>query len=230
MRFTVDTENKIIFGWSAKCGCSRVKSIFWFFKTGKTDIPIHTSRDLNKLPPDIENYTTFVFIRNPYLRLISGFLDKYKKNGEYRKYWKKPILSFQDFVGELINNNWEIIQKHHFCPQTQEDFNKNKLLDSKVLKVYDIGNIDYQYMEEIYERKIPSYLINKSYGNERNLSIKNNLPWNQKVYDLHIDDYHDYKIDTKYFYNLEIYRKVTDYFKDDFNFFKIFGINYHVNF
>ena len=34
MHFVVDHDNKIIFGWSAKCGCSHVKYIYWFLKTG----------------------------------------------------------------------------------------------------------------------------------------------------------------------------------------------------
>ena len=33
MFFLVDTNKKIIFGWSAKCGCSHIKTIFWFLQS-----------------------------------------------------------------------------------------------------------------------------------------------------------------------------------------------------
>ena len=33
MHFLVDTNKQIIFGWSAKCGCSHIKEIYWFLQT-----------------------------------------------------------------------------------------------------------------------------------------------------------------------------------------------------
>ena len=78
MFFTVDNKNKIIFGWSAKCACSHVKNIFLFLQNGFIPEKIHTGKDIHKLPADIENYTTLIFSRSPYKRIISGFLDKYK--------------------------------------------------------------------------------------------------------------------------------------------------------
>ena len=79
MYFLIDYEKQIIFGWSAKCGCSHIKNIFWFLKTGKLENKIHTEKDMNKLPNYINHYTTIIITRNPYKRIISGFLDKYKK-------------------------------------------------------------------------------------------------------------------------------------------------------
>lgn len=32
MHFLVDDNNKIIIGWSPKCGCSHIKNIFWFLR------------------------------------------------------------------------------------------------------------------------------------------------------------------------------------------------------
>ena len=37
MRFLVDNIRKIIFGWSAKCGCSHIKYIFWFLQNNNID-------------------------------------------------------------------------------------------------------------------------------------------------------------------------------------------------
>ena len=53
MFFLVDNNRKVIFGWSAKCGCSHVKIIYWFLQTGKINNPIHTSIDyIDNLPND----------------------------------------------------------------------------------------------------------------------------------------------------------------------------------
>jgi hypothetical protein len=103
MLFFIDYENKIIFGWSAKCGCSHVKNIFFFLTTNNIPEYIHNPEN-DSLPDDIENYTTIIIIRNPYKRLVSGFLDKYSEYGEFRKYWLLPTLVFSQFVDELINN------------------------------------------------------------------------------------------------------------------------------
>ena len=152
MFFLVDIDNKIIFGWSAKCGCTHIKNIYWFLQTGNLENLIHTPKDVNNLPDDIENYITLIFSRNPYKRLLSGFLDKYKKNGEYRHRWKYPSLTFSQFVDKLINYEWNIIDSHHFEPQTTHIFDK-KILMSKIIKFYDICNIDYEYIEQLYNKK-----------------------------------------------------------------------------
>jgi hypothetical protein len=225
MLFLVDTNKKIIFGWSAKCGCSHIKTIFYFLQTDNLVNPIHTQKDNNKLPNDIENYITIIFIRNPYKRIISGFLDKYKKKGQYRHLWKNPFLSFSQFVDKIINCDWKIIDHHHFTPQTTEKFDK-KILLSKSCKFYDIGKIDYEYIEQLYNKKIPECIINKKQGHERLLNVNVESHYNDYVYDLHIDDYIDYNIDIKYFYNKDIKEKVFNFYINDFIFFKENSFDY----
>jgi hypothetical protein len=222
MHFIVDSKKKIIFGWSAKCGCSHIKNIYWFLQTDKENNLIHTQEEYNCLPNDIQNYTTLVFIRNPYTRIISGFLDKYKPNGYYRHRWKGSFLSFYQFVDKVVNKDWTTIDEHHFIPQTAEYFD-NKIFLSKNIKFYDINNIDYKYIEQLYNKKIHENVISKKYGHERQIlqQQKNNY-----VYNLNIDDYIDYNIDIKYFYNDEIKEKVFNFYIDDFNIFKDNGIDY----
>jgi hypothetical protein len=181
MFFLVDTNKKIIFGWSAKCGCSHIKEIYWFLQTNNLNNLIHTDKDYNNnLPNDIENYTTIIIIRNPYKRIISGFLDKYKKNGECRYLWKDSVLSFSQFVDKLINYDWKTIHYHHFTQQTTEKFDKIILL-SKIIKFYDIGKIDYEYIEQLYNKKIHKYILNKKHGHERLLNVNVESYYNNYV-------------------------------------------------
>jgi hypothetical protein len=225
MYFLVDNVNKIIFGWSAKCGCSHIKHIYWFLQTNNLDNVIHTKKDYNEIPNDITNYTTLIFSRNPYKRIVSGFLEKYKKNGEYRNLWPYPSLTFSQFIDKLIDYNWDIIDKHHFEPQTEYILDK-KILMSKTIKFYDISNINYAYIEQLYKKNIPDYVINKKEGHERQYQITTDKYLNDYVYDLNIDEYINYNIDIKYFYNEEIIKKVFNFYIEDFNFFEENGINY----
>ena len=168
MHFLVDEKRKIIFGWSAKCGCSHVKRIFYYLQGDGINCKIHTKRDYNvPIPIDIENYTTLLFIRNPYKRIVSGFLGKYKKGGRFRHTWKNTKLSFSEFVSKLKDTI--MVDKnlvHHFTPQTTERFDK-KILLSKNIKFYEIENIDYKYIETLFNEKIPLSVINKKQGHER---------------------------------------------------------------
>lgn len=228
MFFLVDTTARIIFGWSAKCGCSHIKRIFYFLQTGDENHPIHTPIDINILPDDIYNYTTIIFTRNPYKRIISGFLDKYATGGQFRHLWKEPVLTFSQFVEKVTMQDWTIIDYHHFTPQTTEDFNKTVLLSKNII-FYDIANIDYKYIEQLYNKLLPEYIIHKTRGHERHLRITKNdhyVAYDTPVYDLNIDDYIKYDIDIKYFYNEEIQKKIFDFYVDDFTFYYENGIDY----
>ena len=222
MYFLVDKKTKVIFGWSPKCGCSHIKKIFWFLQNDKINNIIHTIYDMNNLPYDIENYTTILISRNPYKRIISGFLDKYRKNGEFKKLWKYKTITFSMFIDELIQNNWKMIDKHHFTQQTSENFDI-KILNSKNIKCYDIKNIDYKYIENLYNKKIPEIIINSKQGHERTKKDKN---FDDYVYDLDMDIYYDYNVKIFYFYNEELKNKIFKFYKNDFNFFYELGIDY----
>ena len=237
MRFIVDNDNKIIFGWSPKCACSHIKKIYYFLRSDNNDFDnrIHTPRDNMSLPDDITKYTTILFIRNPYKRIISGFLDKYSKRGEYRIRWKESTITFKAFVNELIKNQgknenaWKqnnTIDYHHFTSQTSEKFNKTKVLKSQTLILNDIEKIDYEFIEKIYNKKIPESLL-KFKGNHSRKNYKED--YNNYVYDLDMELYFNKNVDIKYFFDEEIKNKLHNFYKDDFLFFKKFGFDYKNN-
>jgi len=217
MYFLIDETLKIIFGWSPKCGCSHIKKIFWYLKTNNNDSIIHIPSEYNYLPNNIEEYITILIVRNPYDRLISGFLDKYKENGEHRHLWKHGTITFSTFVDELVKNDWLMIDYHHFTPQTTEYFDKDIIYKSKILKVYDLNNIDYNYIENLYNKKIPDNLLQFRGGHERNIYSET---FENFVYDLDMSTYYNYNMNIKYFFNDILWKKVYDYYYNDFMFFR----------
>ena len=114
MYFLIDNKNNVIFGWSAKAGCTHIVMLFEFLTDRKdkqtqdsflkNSSLLHTIDNLNSLPVNISKYTIILFIRNPYERLISCFLDKFKSNGDlYNRLWDKNIpLTFTNFVNYIL--------------------------------------------------------------------------------------------------------------------------------
>lgn len=228
MFFLIDKKNLIIFGWSAKCGCCHVKAIYNFLKNdkiSKTNLHRNTYNNLsNDILNSIEKYTTIIFTRNPYKRLISGFLEKYGLTGTCRSRWPDKNIKFSKFVNEL--GNWNIIDKHHFIQQTSEAFN-DKIMNSKIIKCFDIENIDYDYIEKLYNKKIPLELLEFRGTHTRNNIIKGtNLEFNKYVFDLNMKEYYNFKLKTKFFYNDELKQKVFNFYKNDFLFFSKLGLDY----
>ena len=91
MKFLISEKNKVIFGWSTKCGCSHVKRLFNYLENDIVIDKVHGLKESN-IGVDTKKYITIIFVRNPYKRLVSGFLDKYGKNGEF--FQTSPLFSF----------------------------------------------------------------------------------------------------------------------------------------
>ena len=228
MHFFVNSDYKIIFGWSGKCGCSHVKKIYYYF-CNNNEKELHTDDEYEEeLPENIEEYTSILFIRNPYKRVVSGFLDKYSKSGVYiDKFLSKyDTIKFDTFIDELIENNWSIIDYHHFTPQTTEQFNKSKIIKSKSLILYNIENINYKYLEKLFNKKIPEQLLNFKGGHER--KVYNEDFDDEYVYNLDKNEYINYNIHINKFYNKDLKDKVYNFYVNDFLFFKEFGFDYNL--
>lgn len=227
MFFCVNEEKKIIFGWSAKCGCTHIKLIFKYL-SGLNYNNAHTKDTYKNLKDlDTQNYTIILFVRNPYKRIISGFLEKYNLNGALRSKWNENFdkINFELFVNELTDNKFKIINYHHFTTQTSEAFNLNKINNAKSLKIFDIKSIDYNYIETLFNKKIDESLLNKRGGHERKKFQEN---YKGKVYNVQMEEYFNYNVEIEQFYNEEIKEKVYNFYKNDFDFLKSHGFNYDI--
>lgn len=228
MYFLTCNKTKTIMGWSGKSGCSHTKRIFRYLAYNQ-DIDNHDKihqNTYNKLPGDISNYTIILIMRNPYKRLVSGFLEKYNpapgSSGTCHSMWTldKP-LSFANFVDEVVKSNWEVIHEHHFIKQLSEEYHPRIEKHNKLF-VYDLENIDYAHLERIFNKKISPAMMSYRGGHENTREVVLHKP----IHDLPIEDYNDFKIPLTCFYSEEIKNKVDNYFKDDFAFCSKFGIDY----
>ena len=124
MQFIILEKKKIIFFWSAKCGCSTLKTIlarYLHIDNPEKYKNIHLNEELKNLfdkynkEKNYKNYDIVMLIRNPYKRLVSGFLNKYVN----RLHYKNPPNSncFKDFC-HILYKNPDQIDKHHFEKQT----------------------------------------------------------------------------------------------------------------
>lgn len=226
MYFLIDNKKKIIFGWSPKCGCTHIKKIYKYLTESINLNKVHEESDYkNELPVEIENYTTIIFIRNPYERIVSGFLDRYRPSNGTRKYrWKDKTITFENFVNELINENWKAIDKHHFSCQTDDKYN-NAIMKSKQLIVYDLKEIDYYFLGNLYNKNIPDEIINYRGNHKRKRFIET---INDFVFNVDMPKYYRHNVDLKYFYNDEIRENVYKFYKEDFELFKTMGFCYDV--
>jgi len=144
-----DDENKIAIWWSAKCGCSTIKNIYYNIIKNKNISHVHFEYqcfDSNKL-----DYENILIIRDPYDRAVSVFMDKYI-NGDCT-YLIENIddLTFEKFVLLLEkkyiiyneNSTNIFLDSHHITPQFSEQYNN--------LSKYCIeNNIDFKF-DKIYK-------------------------------------------------------------------------------
>ena len=172
MFFIHDKKKKIIYGWSAKSGCSHLKKLLKFLIFNKVNVvQVHSNAEYGAFPVEYnEAYRIILIVRNPYERLISGFLDKYTKPGPYLNRWKGP-LTFRLFVQELFHHAFRTIDKHHFTPQLSEEW-RDEIRTCKNVQVYDLKNIDYAYLETLYAKKIPNDILAFRGGHENSKPYK----------------------------------------------------------
>ena len=132
MFFLVSHKFKFIMGWSAKCGCSSVKH--WYLDVHGVDksqlgMPVYkaigyantqyTRLDWNKSGL-YQDYRKYAVVRNPYSRVVSGFVNKYIIENRLPNYgWN----TFNEFLQMLAQDvEFKKVDTHHFAPQFSEAY------------------------------------------------------------------------------------------------------------
>ena len=228
MYFLKDSKQKVIFGWSGECECCHIKKIFYYFQNNKTDNDIHLKEEYTKdnFTFDKDDYI-ILFIRNPYERLVSAYLNKYN-NPEHtfaRGQWRADKkLTFKNFVEELTTNNFQTLNTHHFTPQLSENWT-DKIKGHKNISIFDINKIAYDFIEYLYDgKKIPNELKLKT--NENKDTYQREVDF--IAYEADYQRLKNIKPDYSLFYNKEIKRDVTIFYAKDLVFFRERGFSYTI--
>ncbi len=222
----IDPTHNVIFGWSARCGHTHIKCLFNYLSTHPVVNNFsNTSPPISGLPDNLQNYTVVLFIMNPFRRVVGAFLNKYTKYGQRRHLWPYGKCCFRDLVAELCKKNWRAISYHHFAPQTAHAFDEQKLNTAGNLVVYNIENIDYIFLETLFGKKIPKYIIDY-----RGLDARKVYPntYYMPVPDLDISEYATMNVDYNLFYDADIKKCIHNFYNKDFIFLE--KHNYFFNF
>ena len=172
------------------------------------------SDSLNFITFEHNSYTKILFIRNPYKRIVSGFLDKYV-TGIYSLDINN--LTFEKFVDELDSNKLKHIDCHHFTPQLSEAYQPSIRFD----QIYDIENIDYDYIKKPFGKNIDvgGYIKTPYHVSFKGKSFGITLKELRKMQS---------KPPYQSFFCKNIKEKVYAFYKKDFLFFETHGFNYEV--
>lgn len=229
MRFLVDTQRKFMIGYTAKAGCTHLKHIFYYMRDGALHDDVHVVK-LTGLTKDVQDnigaYTVLIVVRNPYERLVSGFLDKYHPvRGEFREKWGSGTLTFAEFVQALVAQDWERVDENHFAPQTQarrgvpSDWHAI-VQRAKRCVVCDLKKIDYTLIERVYDKQIPADVL----AFRGNHVHKAQTKWTKRdVHTLDMAAYCDLKVPVQRFYPRAIKDNVDVFFAEDFAFAAQYG-------
>lgn len=225
MKYLICKEKNVIFGINTKCGCQHIHYIYNYLH-GNNDKPVFYHKSVEQLSTKYLNYKLIIFVRNPYERIISGFKEKYSNEWQKKNFLKRysipgipyDKLTFRQFVNEMYNNKFKYIDKHHFNDQTKSKYD---FINHKDIVVFDIKNIDYYYISELFNKTITNDLKQKRGTHTNN----NKYLFNDQVYDLENIVYRNYKVPLKYYFNSNLKRKVEKIYHNDFEFLKKYNIN-----
>jgi len=239
-----DDVNKITIWWSAKCGCSTIKYIYYNIIKDMNIINIHF--EYNKFDSSKLHYKNILVVRNPYDRIVSTFLNKYineysqlniinKLENIFDLTFEKFVLLLKEQYVTFTNN---CLNKHHTTPQFSEAYNNlskyciENNIDFKFDKIYKLEEFDSTAQKEFISYfKETSLLdnINIKYNvtnNENNNEDfnKNNIYYLLKYQELL--DLKDFKKNYKLFYNNSIRLLIETIYKVDFDNLKKYDIEY----
>lgn len=233
MHFLVSHKYKFMMGWSAKCGCSSLKR--WYLdihgiKMATLDRPVYEVIGYGDTeytyvewenPAKYRDYKKYVTVRNPYSRLVSGYVNKYVATREFPNYgWN----TFNEFLGALENDRYyRKVEKHHFCPQFSEAYTYFNKAGFKFDTVLQLENLELGLQKISSDRGIP--YSRTPTANQTNYSLSEFAAPN--VADLVISAFGLGNIPPfECFYTHENVKVVKRIYKTDFKMLRSLGIDY----
>lgn len=123
--FVCDSSRKLVYLSNPKVACSSIKmSMFGEKKDIHDAITPFVKADLT---PEMENFYKFSFVRNPYERLVSCYLDKCVKQTGFFDYYffgyLKDVSDFEQFI-KRIEKIPDCLAEPHFAGQYRLIYNR----------------------------------------------------------------------------------------------------------
>jgi len=163
MNVLVNKEKLYGIVWNSKCACTTISTIFC--KLNNIDLPPHHKRSINFHIKNKHYYNAYLqnvqfisFVRNPYYRFLSVFIDKHVYQTDkvyltldgYTKYTNKYGKDNIYNLCKSILNKDDIISLHFSTIQNQTMFVSN-IIDCKIYKMEDDFNIKlYNFLVKFY--------------------------------------------------------------------------------
>ena len=227
MYFLIDPIHKVIFGWSAKAGCTHVKYLFCHYGgiTLFNSESVHSVCGYHGLPKNYRQFTIVIFVRNPYKRVVSGFLNKASLMNI-----PSQQNTFDRLTMMLSNDRWNDLDAggkgYQFRPYLSDKY----IPEMKIDYVFDVECINYNILDQLFGQVLPQELktFREEHGHctpsEQKIRVNvvpmwkiphNKLPNPTPTYDK--------------FYNDKLKQRVRIIYQKDFEFCEKNGIYFDVN-
>jgi len=228
-----DLKTNVVFWFSQKAGCTYVKGLYlkycginkiWPHQLPEEGLPI---TDLH-YTHDIADPIHILFIRDPYKRIVSGFLEKLTLKPEYpdehikflSNYKMGDHLNFEEFIEGLKQH--PIFEDPHFSAQANKAYDPNIRFD----KVFDVDHIDRPYLDELFHTSTEDPEHKGYFTQYKRYTGK------KPAYQLSINEIDQLPCKPEYnqFYNAGIKYRIEELFAKDFLLFGEYGFYYDVTY
>lgn len=174
MRFVIFEEHKLLLFITQKCANTSIRAMFKLYISRLNEnvnvknvkvrqlckMKYHTNQ-INNDFKKYENYKKIFICRNPYLKLVSYYVDKHVMNDQKRLYFNKVLkdISFRELVNILFEkvkkNDFWLLYSHKRL-QAFKDIDKIKF--DKIIKIED--GLGEQLRTVFSENGVPEDIIN----------------------------------------------------------------------
>ncbi len=233
MQILISNKYRILIATNPKCGCTSVKD--WFLKihdiTCKEDIHPWIGKHIKELdigfdPGQIEKYRGYLkllFIRNPYEKMVSGYIHRIVKTNK-KEYYGYELSTFENFI-----KYFHKVQKFditHFSLQTSSHFDYLPN-DWTWDFVIDIKYLDREI--NIINQKIGKNIPIHGDSSVNTTTYQNNF-YKKNSYFITRDEFRKIKVfpEIKTFYDPELKKMVYQLWKKDFDYFEKLGYHFDI--
>jgi len=216
------TKHRYTLWYAPKSACTYIRAFFLHLHHNEHPterLEWNTLHGIPRLFPAIENPKhSFIFVRNPYARAISMYVNKYC--GNYPDSWGRnnlpPNLSFIEFIDAIDQRKDQCFHKRTLCHYEEQTKDPSILKTAKILKCEDgVEGIIGHYRKYLGFRKTDLH---------DSLKFAKTIPHasaygNKRTHDAGYINFYPNKPIThtkKSFFTKEIKRKVYQLYKQDF--------------